>query len=412
MTHDFTPELPEIIPESNIFVEDEQHRYQTFEGDSGSVIEQTEYTLNKAPVDEITEVTGIVDNSSVTFTAGTDYSLEDLVRDRTDKFTFTDSDRKYELQHDPDSGSTSVTDNSGDSFTEGTDYEITNPDGIRKDTLEWLDGGSTPDDDEDFTVDYTVTHTDSIIEWDTSNRTPDAGSLFYVSYRCESVISRYIDANDNELESLDNQLESIINAKFVDKASGEELDQLGRLFGALGKREGRSDSDYRKYLKSVVQSFVSRGTVSGIKVAVSAATGVPVEDVSIEEDFQNNEYDVVLVPSDTIVGSIVEEVADIADPSGVEQNKTIFDAATDGTGINDAVSSTEGNQISDELVVDDANTVDGNKTTSSEDILSDDTSTVDGNKTTANEDTQIDDSNTVETATVTWGTDWETMGWG
>jgi len=354
MTHDHTPRLPDIFPQGEINVDDEPHRYETFEGDAGDVLPKTEYTIDKAPIFEIIEVTGIYNGSTITFTNGTDYSLQDLVREQTDDFTFFEDDDPYTLTNEPDLSSTVVTDASGDSFTEDTDYEIINPDGIDRNTLRWLDGGSSPDDEEDFTVEYTVTFADSIIKWDTNERTPDAGSLFYISYRCDSVISRYIDGADEQLRTIEDELEKVIEGKFVDSAEGQELDEIGKLFGTLGKRNGRTDTQYRIFLKSVVQSFVSRGTVNGVKLAISAATDVPLDDITINEDFEQNEYEVVVIPQTPVDGKLLEEVAEIADPSGVEQLLTRFTPAPDEMQVNDIVSFTEGQTIDDSMFVSDA----------------------------------------------------------
>lgn len=110
--------------------------------------------------------------------------------------------------------------------------------------------------------------------------------------------------------------------EITDRLSGD-LDRIGAYFGQLGKRRGRSDNDYRAYLKSIVQSFSGRGTIDGIKFAVSSGFGgaVDAEDIIIDEDFVKNEYDIEINDfGDTsdINVETVNEMAELADPSGVK----------------------------------------------------------------------------------------------
>jgi len=315
---DFRPELPDIFPQNGIKVVEEQHTYRTYEGDSFEpVIEEREYTLDKAPIDEIVKIEGVASGKSITFEEGTDYVLSNENED-----------------------------------------------------VVWQD--------------------------DPASR-PDAGSAFYVTYRCDSIISRYLGTAEEEFHTIDHKIENTINSKFVDKAEGQDLDELGKVFGVLGKRRGRTDLQYRIYLKSVVQSFVSRGTVTGIKLAVSAATDVPIADISINEDFENNEYEVAVIPNNPVSGNIIEEVAEIADPSGVELLLTRFSPEPDELVVYDGRSFTLGEQIPDTAFVDDstastrrpffdtlasqdANAIDPNKFTIPDTLHSDDANAIDPNK--------------------------------
>lgn len=386
MTHDHTPELPQIFPE-DLVVRDEEHTYQTFEGENNEITERKEYTLDKAPISHIRKVTGTHNGArDFIFVKGTDYELTELVDDRSETFTFTTDLDRYELQTEADSGSTSITDNSGDTYTEGTEYDLITVDGIRN-VIEWNDNVSTPDVREDFTVNYTTTFANSVIRWKSNDR-PDAGTTFFVTYRSDSIISRYIEASDEEFKSVDDELNAIIESKFVDFASGDELDEMGKIFEELGKRGGRDDVEYRTYLKSVVQSFVSRGTKHGIKLAVAAATGLDLDEINIIEDFPNSTYEVELPAGAPVAGSTVEEIADIADPSGIELASTRFLAGEEEIEIEDAIS------VSIAPVV-------------NEDVSINDTATVNGNKITVTETTFSNDGVTVSTSSSTSTTEWE-----
>jgi hypothetical protein len=192
-------------------------------------------------------------------------------------------------------------------------------------------------------VDYELSQDDERIVWQ-GNDEPDDDTRFYVTYRVDPVIQRYTAGVGEEYDSVEEGIiTSAVEGKFVDSADSEELDQLGSLFGpVLGARRGRDTEEYRKYLKSVVQSFISRGTVDGIKLAVSAATDVDVDNITVNEDFTNNEYEVILDEGTDASAQLVNDIAEIADPSGVKQIKPRIDAATDTVGVDDSVTITEG----------------------------------------------------------------------
>jgi hypothetical protein len=204
-------------------------------------------------------------------------------------------------------------------------------------------------------VDYELSTDDEDIVWLNNDR-PDAGTNFFVTYTTDSILSRYIDSSAEEFESVDEEIIGATQAKFLSDAEGSELDAIGRLFGdVIGKRRGRNDTQYSIYLQSVVQSFISRGTKTGIKLAISAATDVPVADITINEDFTTNQYEVIVIPDTAVRVSLLETIADIADPSGVEQIRTRF-PVFDEMGVDDRTTNRFSDaETFDEMVVTDAN---------------------------------------------------------
>ena len=313
---DINIELPEIFPNTNVTVQDEEHIFDVKEG-SFEDQEQLEYTINKAPITKIEGVTGTVD--------GGDYEFE-----------------------------------------QGVDYELSND----SNRLVWLE-----------------------------NEVPDDNTPFYITYRSESIISRFLKSSEEELEVSEEHLKEAIDSKFIDTAEGEELDELGKLFGpTIGQRRGRTDEEYRVYLRSVVQSFTSRGTKTGIKLAISAATDIPIEDIEIIEDFYRNEYSVGILPQTPVSGSLLENVAEIADPSGIKQLSTRFRPEPEETGVNDGIFITEGIALSELLSIDDVtdvnkNLIDGQKL--DEDVIFDDSTGVNPDLTTRDEAISVDDDKTV-----------------
>lgn len=286
--------LPDIFPLDDIVVKEEQHLFEVFQGDNGP-LPKTEYTLDKAPIEEIRTVTG-------TLNGQVDYEFE-----------------------------------------QGVDYELS----ADAEDILWLNGDR-----------------------------PDAGTRFAVTYRTASIMGRYIGSADEELDDIEEKIIDATQGKFVREAEGRELDELGSLFGdIIGKRRDRNDTQYRIYLQSVVQSFISRGTKTGIKLAVSAATNVPIEDITIEENFEKNEYGVIVIPNTPVTVSLVETIADIADPSGVSLVRTRFPLFED-LGINDRNRLNDnGAATSDTLFSDDTVTIPPSATNITDSLASDDTNT-------------------------------------
>lgn len=209
-------------------------------------------------------------------------------------------------------------------------------------------------------TDYELSSDDEDIVWLNNDR-PDAGTNFFVTYTTDSILSRYIGSSSEEFESIDEEIIGATQAKFLQDedgngAQGTELDEIGKLFGdVIGKRRGRNDTQYSIYLQSVVQSFISRGTKTGIKLAISAATDVPVADITINEDFDKNQYEVIVIPNTAVRVSLLETIADIADPSGVQQIRTRF-PVFDEMGVDDRTTNRFSDaETFDEMVVTDAN---------------------------------------------------------
>lgn len=181
-----------------------------------------------------------------------------------------------------------------------------------------------------------------------------------------SVIKRYIDAHDDEIETFEDKLDEVMDSHQIDNATGDELDEIGKIFGRLGKREGRDDQDYRIYLKTIVQAFNGRGTVPGIISAVAAGLGEPEESIEVTEDYQNLEYDIIIKDWPSHKGSTVEELADLADASVAQLNRTVYKVDEDETGISDSLEITEGQVVGDEMVADDAAFVNDNLITAAD----------------------------------------------
>lgn len=141
----------------------------------------------------------------------------------------------------------------------------------------------------------------------------------------DSVFRRYVESHEEALDEVDESIDSAITAHQVNQASGVQLDRIGALFGELGRRRGRTDNEYRQYLRSVVRSFNGRGSVGGLKFAIAAAIGGESENVIIREDFENLEYSIEITGVDTsFLTSAINDLAELADPSAVKLAETIL----------------------------------------------------------------------------------------
>ena len=265
-------------------------------------------------------------------------------------------------------------------------------------------------------ADFTLSADGTQLVWeDDPANEPDPGSIFFVNYTTDSIISRYLDASEEQFDVVISKVDESLSSKLVDSASGRDLDEIGKLFGPIiGRRSGRTDTEYRVYLKSVVQSFISRGTLGGIKGAIAAATIVGPEDIEIDEFFDDNEFSVnISLESgvefqNAITGSVVEEVADLSAPSGVRLRLVKFApqeaqeeiAISDAPEVRDAINTVDEMSAADIAAFDrrglfetiasaDAFAIDPNQTTTADTLLSADAFAIDPNQTTTS-DTQVD----------------------
>lgn len=214
---------------------------------------------------------------------------------------------QYQIDKAPVTGVESVTavvDDRRIELTRGTDYTVRDENG---------DGGLD-------TIDFGI-----------GGATPDLGTEFEVTYTAIPVITRYVAAFDDEFQDIDIKMEKVIDSHQIDNASGSDLDQIGALFGPIGSRRDREDDEYRAFLNSIVQSFTGRGTVDGIKFAVAAGINSDPDDVTVVEDFSTNTYTLRILNYNAHSTRLIIDLADLADPSGIELDGNIEYEASDGT---------------------------------------------------------------------------------
>lgn len=163
------------------------------------------------------------------------------------------------------------------------------------------------------------------IDWDIGGDDPDDGTIFTVDQSFETIVSRYTEAHDEEFEEIEQQIEHVIESRQIDNATGDELDELGAIYGQLGLRRGRDDDEYRVYLKSIVDAFNGRGSLGGLKFAIASSIGTSTDNIEIIEDFENLKYSIQISNVDaSFMSSAINDLAELADPSVVQLDEAII----------------------------------------------------------------------------------------
>lgn len=147
---------------------------------------------------------------------------------------------------------------------------------------------------------------------------PDSGTSFQATYVAEPVISRYVGSFDDDLEELGDRIDESVFSKYIETASGKELDRIGAAFGDIGRRIGRNDDEYRSFLRSIVRTFDAIGTKSGIRFVAGAVLEIDPDLIEIEEDFEETAFTVrARHPNDSVSTSSLNDLIRTAAPTGV-----------------------------------------------------------------------------------------------
>lgn len=193
-------------------------------------------------------------------------------------------------------------------------------------------------------VDWDVVNDEKVVFLD--GERPDPETTFTVRYYAESILSRYLKSVEETTEAVDDDIgvnkpisdddNTVVSSKYISTAKDNELDEIGKLFGPLGQRAGRSRERYRTYLKSIAKVYNGRGTKDSLADAVS--TIVSSDDVTIErdqisfrEDFVNNEYAILFDEFESHRVSLLYDISEIADPSGVKFIGPVYNGGVDST---------------------------------------------------------------------------------
>lgn len=133
----------------------------------------------------------------------------------------------------------------------------------------------------------------------------------------------WLSAHQSEVDELQQEIVQVMKEVHVGTATGFELDLIGREYGVLGRRRGRDDPTYRSYLISLVASFRGRGTIPGVKEAISSGLVVDRDAVELIEDFTANKYEVKLTNWTEHRTGVVHTMADLSDPLAIERREPL-----------------------------------------------------------------------------------------
>lgn len=134
----------------------------------------------------------------------------------------------------------------------------------------------------------------------------------------DSVLRRYLDAHDEELEEFETDLNAVSDSNKVDLAFNEDIEHVGAIFGQIGRRRGRNDTNYKNYLQSIVESFSGRGTKPGIKFAIAGGLNTESENIEIIEHFDTLENSLVIKDWNAHRNETVVTLFNLAKPSVVQ----------------------------------------------------------------------------------------------
>jgi len=188
----------------------------------------------------------------------------------------------------------------------------------------------------------------------------------------DSTIVKFLDAFSSEADDFGDDLDTIRESHYVDLASGDALDEIGKQYGPLGRRDERDDSSYRTYLKSLVQVFQYRGTVPGIIAATSAGLGIRERYVDVYEHFndpeseiltekERREYTITLNEWTPHNVSTIEQLANLSDASTSDLRKIRYAVDEEETGVADVVSVVTSEIIQEFVSANDITEIDANK---------------------------------------------------
>lgn len=197
-------------------------------------------------------------------------------------------------------------------------------------------------------VDYRVSNDNNRIEFIDGGKKPDPDATITVEYIADSVMGRILDSIEGETEEIESNIEFARKQKNIETASGDSLDRIGKLFGAIGNRVRRDDEDYRQYLKGLGKAYDSQGTKSSVGDAAAVVVSSPENNITresidfkeyfnrenhdvdyFEGIFDNEEYSVKINEFTEHSVSQLSTVLEVTDPSGVRFVGPIYNAADD-----------------------------------------------------------------------------------
>jgi hypothetical protein len=147
----------------------------------------------------------------------------------------------------------------------------------------------------------------------------DRLSAAFAIFRDGATLRVIIESIQDEFDTLQTDTEAVEDSLSIETATGQSLDLIADEFGAVGRRRGRSDTQFRQFLQGLEPAFGGRGTERDVEVAVAAGVVESPADVDLREDFSNQEYEIELLEFESHSSTTVRELAELADPVAVDR---------------------------------------------------------------------------------------------
>jgi len=87
-----------------------------------------------------------------------------------------------------------------------------------------------------------------------------------------------------EFDEHQEAIADVRDSKFVDDATGQQLDRLASIF-QLERKTGETDDSLRGRIKTALRSQITSATVPEIRDVVSVLSGAPLEDIGVRESY-------------------------------------------------------------------------------------------------------------------------------
>lgn len=143
-------------------------------------------------------------------------------------------------------------------------------------------------------------------------------------FREGSAFATVVNAITETFSTFETDTNTVQESLFIETANGQSLDLIGEELSIIGRRRGRGDEQYRRFLQGLVPAFDGRGTETDIRIAVAAGVSFDRSEVGIRQDFQNREYQIELFDWIAHDSATTRTLADLADPVAVDRVAPVF----------------------------------------------------------------------------------------
>jgi hypothetical protein len=147
----------------------------------------------------------------------------------------------------------------------------------------------------------------------------DRLSPVFAIFRENAILRVIIESIQAEFDQLESDTEAVEDSLSIESATGQSLDLIADEFGNVGRRRGRSDSQFRQFLQGLEPAFDGRGTEQDVAVAVAAGVVESPADVNLRQDFTDRSYEIELFEFEAHASTTVRDLAELADPVSVDR---------------------------------------------------------------------------------------------